>query len=794
MEILQLVPVDLSGLNQSIECSGGEMSPLRSWLCNDSALTRSSGFVPPPPSPACLGQNGSNFKYPSLQNNYMMAVSAFLSFRAQNILSNMGYAWMWRFSLSSKLLRPVTYNVFERLASEGKRYAFLSAVQERSECVSGAWKVARRLCEARPDCLGLLARWPPGMVVLTHFEVSHRSVWESAIFLELLNELQTLQRNYSSAFHATEQSIDAKTLWWWKDPLVHTLGVLLSLTVQDTLKLTNFPYQLVDVDKMIGAPQAHFLSGRHGHAYQFKSISGLDEKFRPQRFGWLGADVAASFALPRPEAWREFLCSRLSRPSTAAKCAAGKARGHELDQFIWLFGDTIIGTSSEFRYYCTTNAFVIVFISFLAYRRLEGVVVPNSVGMASIDASKQRPEERLVQVKYFWGSGAYGIPAEIFSVSGLDLVGDSSVHGAMNITEIGDHKANAMKYWPLSGVSILDLSGLPDAGLGLSGDDMLARACRVLVLGHVVVPNLKLASKFSSDAESLFGTEILDFSIVRSAFGIVSNPYSPPSMWSYIWRVIPPVRHGNIVSYEWFGLAHSSSSPGVTSAESLYMLGVVEYNTGGSTSAGYSQNQGSAAVRYNVIGRVSALNALGGQLDIEVIEDNAGGERSWKRLYGDDTVTAANCFPFHGVATEGTLDYDEDMLEWVFVGLIIFENAFQICRLSAATNAISGPPPIETCDWRCQVIPAVDKAWIGRSNIVSYAGRMHRELMQPKAKADRSRELVISYVPNVAGEPQELFSEINNQAYTPKFVSVRIDYDSKKSPAGLVNNFLKGWQ
>ena len=49
----------------------------------------------------------------------------------------------------------------------------------------------------------------------------------------------------------------------------------------------------------------------------FQSIAKYDNKFAIQRFGWLGGDVASSIAIPNS------------------------------NNYIWLFGDSLIGTSDE---------------------------------------------------------------------------------------------------------------------------------------------------------------------------------------------------------------------------------------------------------------------------------------------------------------------------------------------------------------------------------------------------------------------------------------------------------------
>lgn len=370
LKLLTLVPVDLLHLNKSLECASiaatEPSNKLSHWLCNRSDVARGgTDSVPPCPQMRCIGQNSTD-RQPSRQNNYLMTVSAFLTFRANNILINMGFSWMWRFSLASRLLQPVTYDMFERLSSGGKRYAFISVVQEQRDCVNGIWSAGLDICNRREatDCRGLINRWPVGVVILTNFAISHRSVWESSIHLELLSTLLNAQASYSDAHHERDHTGDAKTLWWWKDPVVHTVSILLSLTVTETMKLTNFPYQLVDVSdkKVHRRKDFHIKDYEHQNSqfrYKHESIHALDKVFRAQRFGWLGADVAASLALPGLDSWRAHICSQKShlRRSSSALLSICDSHGKKagsgrevMEQYIWLFGDTVIGTSSKERY------------------------------------------------------------------------------------------------------------------------------------------------------------------------------------------------------------------------------------------------------------------------------------------------------------------------------------------------------------------------------------------------------------------------------------------------------------
>lgn len=430
-------------------------------------------------------------------------------------------------------------------------------------------------------------------------------------------------------------------------------------------------------------------------------------------------------------------------------------------------------------------------------------MIANSVGLAVVDSSRKKPSERLKKISYYWGNGDEGIPREIF---GFLPPGISPL--SHNISASDRKKTDLPKFWPLSGVSVVDTSVSVDEK-GLSGESLLTDACRLLVLGHIVVKqtqqlqSLSINSGTSPEVSALLGSQSLDFKIVRSAVAVVSNPYSPPDLWTYDWKLIPEIqRQGSQdhVSYEWFGLTPSSGRFATTSLienSYLYLLGVYVSSKQSSRKAETSHDIFSVAtVRHNIIGRVPVSSVLNGTFNIEVLSEyqgatSPGDSAKWIGVSGKEStlVPPLRCFPFEGVATEGTLDFDEGLSQWIFVALIMMENSIKICRLDATRGrGYRGVAPgIDSCNWHCNSISAVDQRWTDSAHIVSYAGRLHYELMSTPSSTDRRagsaqllarrRDIVISYVPNTVGGPNDLFLEGNNRAYTPKFVSIKLELE-----------------
>jgi hypothetical protein len=292
----------------------------------------------------------------------MVRLSAFFIKRAFQLLKSYGYEWFWRFSTHSRFEKPVRYSVIEKMKQEKAKFAFDLQPVPGSSCLTGLWSTARAICSRRGlfDCPGFINKWPEGYTILTDAAISHSSIWDSDIYRELLLALWSQQQLYGKPFYASNSSLlspDKSTssappqpnsrqlrssdgrrsraghakerdLLWWKDSWVHTAGVLLVLAPSEVSKLNGI------FRRSINAAQYHSLNVLTDNSTNALDsdivpirIPELDTWFNPRRFGWLGGDVAASFYLP----------------------PKGDQRT-PFKEYIWLFGDSLIGTSSANRF------------------------------------------------------------------------------------------------------------------------------------------------------------------------------------------------------------------------------------------------------------------------------------------------------------------------------------------------------------------------------------------------------------------------------------------------------------
>jgi hypothetical protein len=172
-------------------------------------------------------------------------------------------------------------------------------------------------------------------VILTNFEISHASVWVSPICTALFH----VAAGNGSAF-ATSSSrkgakggklvarlrerYNASVTASWGDSALHTLCVVMSLKESEILRIEDVLYQFKWSNTAVSAEKDKRIKTDR---YSTASVEVLDETFAAQRLGWLGGDVATSVPLPNVD---------------------------DLDaapnKLLFLFGDSIIGTSDTNRY------------------------------------------------------------------------------------------------------------------------------------------------------------------------------------------------------------------------------------------------------------------------------------------------------------------------------------------------------------------------------------------------------------------------------------------------------------
>lgn len=158
----------------------------------------------------------------------------FHAFQASEMLSGMGYAWMWRLDDDSRFSAPIGYDPFRLMAVNGWLYGTATSVYDDGACVEGLWDLAIDFAASRelPHGTSFLDQVPPSVVFYNNFEISAASVWKSEIFQEWKAEVL----KHGGIFTRR-----------WGDAPIHTLGVALSLSPGEVhyLEDVGYTHQLI---------------------------------------------------------------------------------------------------------------------------------------------------------------------------------------------------------------------------------------------------------------------------------------------------------------------------------------------------------------------------------------------------------------------------------------------------------------------------------------------------------------------------------------------------------------------
>eukprot|EP01035_Chromulina_nebulosa_P016976 gene16976-22472_t len=225
--------------------------------------------------------------------------------------------------------------------------------------------------------------------------------------------------------------------------------------------------------------------------YLVTPLVQLDKYFYPKTFGWLGGDVAASIRLP----------------------------DKKNDRYIWLFGDSLVGTSDR-------------------NRRLDGKIVANTIAISTIT------NYSISSVRFYWGEQIDGTQTALFILNRNNSPQQSVIYNS-NIYD------NEALFWPLGGLSAI-----------LSPD-----ITRLAVIGQFVIPNRdESITPLLTDQ-----TRALEFQELSSTIVIVENPLDSIDSWIYKHAVFPDTILG---SFKWFGIAEDTGQGYVSnSSKYVYLLG-----------------------------------------------------------------------------------------------------------------------------------------------------------------------------------------------------------------------------
>ena len=276
--------------------------------------------------------------------------STFFVEQAASELFDRGYTWYFRFADDSRLKTPIEFNVFEKLIQSSKKYGFISVTRA---CVDPLWKITKTHCDklkssnATNVCSSILLNeliWPSGVIMFTDFEISHHSLWKNSLYKWLIKQVDKTQ--LSSMLSTVKHDV---ALYSLPASVIHSIGALMILHPHEIHRFNDIRYENTKRAKknLIGnkliAAEASVIA---------TPLPVLDAFFKPYRFGWLGGDVASSFALPEASCFgivNGKIGIRKDALGNACKLKNSAVMSEELYsmKYIWLFGDSLVGTSSD---------------------------------------------------------------------------------------------------------------------------------------------------------------------------------------------------------------------------------------------------------------------------------------------------------------------------------------------------------------------------------------------------------------------------------------------------------------
>jgi hypothetical protein len=614
------------------------------------------------------------------------SASLFLRQGVQPLLIELGYEYLWRFSMDSALKDAVTFDVFDGMRENGHEYGFHGIIRENPACMANAWKLAKSICAGTyvsglpiPDatkkdnvhCSSSVFTWDETAIFFSNFEISHSKLWQNGVVRTFLDEALALDQKEGRIM--------------WGDGLVHTIAVLMALEETSISTMKHIPYEAY------GA--FGYAKGNLKIEEEPSPLPALTSYFMPKRFGWLGSDVAASFALPHIP----------GSSSTSSK-------------YIWLFGDTLIGTS-------TTG------------RRLEAAMISNSVGIATISDSQKslgntpgQSWHPFSDVKYYWGSDTSGTPQSVLHL-------ESTKH-YKQLTDSNKDKLIKKIYseghvWPTSGVAI-DSS--------------------VVIVGKVS-KNIESSSR-NPLLQSIENS--MAFEESGTVLIVVTNPNAAPDQWITSTSLLPSLRSDGGF-YRWYTVAAVSTAE--PESAQIYLQGVYSKHAGArSTFDVFSTT--SKKLSYAVIARLPASSLLAhdmSKLEVLTAAKATGSSPQWMAF---DVKSDTNPHAIAQAMDESSLTWDSGTGQWVLLSLVPLDH-IRVCRSSGVELTSDGA-------WSCSTVRLPKD--VHRDAITAYGAKVHPELLPPlPAGSNKQSRLIISLATNVVRGPKELLREEHFDSYIPKF-------------------------
>jgi hypothetical protein len=205
-------------------------------------------------------------------------------------------------------------------------------------------------------------------------------------------------------------------------------------------------------------------------------------------------------------------------------------------------------------------------------RRLEGVLVSNTVGIATMQYNLQEDTSQIQKLRISWGQSNDDTPQAIFRTQDRVATNFIAASRSANTKIASKPRSNIVLkqppvFWPLYGVAVVSVKyhrgstatsstqtsalsslfslGSSDTSSGRTTNSQHDISVKVIILGDVINVISVADSSVLAAADAS-----LAFQVISSAIFVVTNPHESPSEWEYSERIIFPVPSSG--HYLWF--------------------------------------------------------------------------------------------------------------------------------------------------------------------------------------------------------------------------------------------------
>jgi hypothetical protein len=189
--------------------------------------------------------------------------------------------------------------------------------------------------------------------------------------------------------------------------------------------------------------------------------------------------------------------------------------------------------------------------------------------------------------------------------------------------------------------------------------------------------------------------------------------------------------------------------------EFVYMIGLYE-DCRSKDDTGDSDLFVSLPKSVQVIGRIRAQQLLSLQLSEVEVLTVLDGQKRWRSASSDIGQQQLATIRRIGT-TEASLHYDADRHRWIVVSMHVLEGRISLCSARQTVEA----------DWECGFVANIPEPYKDLKRYSVYGAKYH-----PQLRSSTPAGLVLSFIPNLAGDPSGIMTQEEFLTYTPKFLSV----------------------